>query len=250
MKGPLTSECTLCDGTGWRPVQKGEWRAVEPCSCQASRRDLEWYMERAQIPPRFRHCNFEDFLHNNSSLEMARIKARGFATNYPMVEKGLLFIGNPGVGKTHLTVAILKLLMEQKGVDCFFCNYLQLLKRIEESHDPIALRTSSDILEPVLETAVVAIDDFGARRFTEWAEDTVTYILNYRYDQKKPTLLTSNLLESPEEVKERSFSGKYKVSDTLTDRIGIRIYSRLFEMCEKVSIHALDFRQQRSERLE
>ena len=245
MKSPATSNCALCDGTGWRPVQKGDLRAVERCSCQTPRRDADSWMQQAQIPPRFWQASFEEFVNpsDNQSLQMALVKARGFADNYPLVEKGLLFIGNPGVGKTHLTVAILKQLMQQKGVDCFFCNYLQLLKRVEDSYGSVAGKASSDILQPVLETTVVAIDDLGARRFTDWAEDTVTYILNYRYDQKKPTLLTSNLPETSAESKERSPSGRIGVSDTLEQRIGLRISSRLFEMCERVSIDAKDYRE-------
>jgi len=245
MKGPLTSECTLCDGTGWRPVQKGEWRAVEPCACQTSPHEADWYMERAHIPPRFRQCCFEDFFAStdNSSLQMALVKARGFAENFPMVDKGLLFIGNPGVGKTHLTVAILRHLMTGKGIDCLFFSFPDLLEQLQESYDPVALRSKAEILQPVLETEVVAIDDLGARRVSDWVEDTVTYILNYRYNQKKATILTSNLPDAPPETATRGSAGRQRVSDTLLDRIGIRIYSRLFEMCEKVPIHAEDHRQ-------
>ena len=246
MKAPTTAGCTLCDGTGWRPVQKGEWRAVEPCTCQTPRRDADWWMEHAQIPPRFRQCSFEEFFapSDNSSLQMALVKARGFAEQYPMVDKGLLFLGNPGVGKTHLTVAILRQLMTQKGIECLFCSFPDLLEQLQESYDPVAQRSKAEILQPVLDVEVLALDDLGARRISDWVEDTVTYILNHRYNQKKPTLLTSNLPDGAAETAPRSPSGKFRVSDTLVDRIGVRIYSRLFEMCEKIPIHAPDFRQE------
>lgn len=246
MKAPPPQECALCDGTGWRPLERDGARVVAPCSCQTARRDLNWRMEQAQIPPRFRSCSFEDFFvpSDNPSLQMALVKARGFAEAYPLVEKGLLFTGDPGVGKTHLTVAILRQLMEQKGIACRFCSFPDLLEELQESYDPAGLRTKSEILQPVLETEVVAIDDLGARRVTDWAEDTVTYILNHRYNYKKPTLLTSNLPDGLNESPARSPSGKYRIADTLRDRVGIRIYSRLFEMCEKVPIQAKDFRQE------
>ncbi len=237
--------CPQCDGTGWRRVEKGEWRAVEVCSCQQSQRSERWWMERARIPLRFRECSFEEFhvLDNNQSLQMAKLKAASFAEQYPLVEKGLLLLGNPGVGKTHLTVAILKQLMVEKGVQCLFCSFPDLLEKLQESYDPVSKRSKAEILQPVLETEVVAIDDLGARRISDWVEDTVTYILNHRYNEKKPTLLTSNLADSPAEGPARDGGGKYRVADTLMDRIGIRVYSRLFEMCEKVSIQAGDYRQ-------
>ena len=240
-------ECPQCAGTGWRPVEKDGWRAVEVCPCRKQPRDEQWWMDRARIPPGFRDegkalDHFYDL--GNASLQMALVKARGFVDRYPLVEKGLLFLGNPGVGKTHLTVAILKQLMAQKGVECLFCSYQELLRQIRDSYNPVSLSTESEVLRPVLETELVAIDDLGAERISDWVEDTVTYILNYRYNQKKITLLTSNLPDTSDEARQRSPSGKYRIADTLTDRIGVRVRSRLYEMCESVSISAKDYRHE------
>lgn len=240
------NECSLCGGTGWRPVEKNGWRAVEVCSCRQPPRNESWWAERARIPPAFREAekdfdHFEDL--GNSTLQIALIKARGFVASYPLVENGFLFLGNPGVGKTHLTVAILKQLMLQKQVECLFCSYQELLRQIRDSYNPVSRSTESEVMRPVLETDVVAIDDLGAERISDWVEDTVTYLLNYRYTQKKITLLTSNLPDTPEEVREKSPSGKYRIGDTLTDRIGVRVRSRLYEMCELVRIQASDYRR-------
>lgn len=241
----MTKECPLCDGTGWRPVSPDR-RAVEVCSCRKQPRDQHWWFARARIPPGFQQDG-KDLEHfydlGNASLQMALVKARGFVDRYPLVEKGLFFLGNPGVGKTHLTVAVLKSLMLQKQVDCLFCSYQEMLRQIRDSYNPVSLSSESEVLRPILETEVVAIDDLGAERISDWVEDTVTYILNHRYNQKKATLLTSNLPDQEDEVKERSPSGKYPVADTLTRRIGVRVRSRLYEMCESVPIHANDFRQ-------
>jgi DNA replication protein DnaC len=244
------SECPLCEGTGWRPVEKDGWRAVEICTCRQQRRDAQWWMERAHIPRGFWETGPHepmDFGHfyplGNPSLQIALVKARGFAERYPMVDRGLFFIGNPGVGKTHLIVAILKQLMMDKGVDCLFCSYQELLRQVRHSYNPISHSSESEVVRPVLETDVVAIDDLGAERISDWVEDTVTYILNHRYAQRKITLLTSNLPDDSDEPQERSSGGKYRIADTLTTRIGLRVRSRLREMCELVPIMANDYRE-------
>lgn len=248
MKHTIPVTCGHCDGTGWRPVERQGQRAVVPCDCRLTSRSPNWWIEQAHIPPRFRDCDFEHFMPlGNPSLEMAKMKAQSFAQQYPLVEKGLLLIGNPGVGKTHLVVAALRQLMLTKNVNCLFCSFPDMLEKLQESYDPVSQLSKADILDPILHTDVVAIDDLGARRISDWVEDTVTYILNYRYNQKKATLLTTNL---PETTGEPGYSpagrmpqGKYRTTDTLQERIGIRVYSRLFEMCERVTIQAGDFRQ-------
>ncbi|MBI2817790.1 MAG: ATP-binding protein [Acidobacteria bacterium] len=237
-------QCALCGGSGWRPVERDGLRAVESCDCRNQPRSENWWMERAGIPKRYHHCDFADFNALSDSLSYAKIKALGFADNYPFVREGLLLLGNPGVGKTHLAIAILKQLMTQKGVETLFCSYQHLLQRIRQSYDPVSLSTETAVLQPILDTEVVAIDDLGANRVSEWVEDTITYVLNHRYNEKKATILTSNLPDAAEDARERTPGGKFRIAETLTDRIGLRVRSRLHEMCgEPVTIHADDFRQ-------
>ena len=241
-----TKICPLCGGAGWRPIEREGLRAVETCDCRKVQRDQSWWMDRARIPRRHRQCdlaNFEVLDESRESLFYALGKARLFVEEYPLSEKGLLFLGNPGVGKTHLAVAIVKHLMTQKGAECLFVSYQELLQRIRDSYDPVSLSTESQVLHPVLNTEVVVIDDLGANRITDWVEDTITYILNYRYNEQKTTILTSNLPDTADEVSEQGSGGKYGLVDTLTKRIGIRVRSRLYEMCQIVKIGAKDFRQ-------
>jgi len=236
-------DCKICGGTGWRSMEREGFRTVEICECRRPRRDEDWWLARARIPKRHQQCDFEQFHCLNESLQHAKIKARAFVEQYPLAKEGLLFLGRPGVGKTHLAIAILRELMLQKGADCLFCSYQDLLQRIRESYDPVSLNTELQVLRPVLNCDVVVIDDLGANRVSEWVEDTVTYILSSRYNEHKPTILTSNLPDGGEESREKTPGGKYRVSDTLTDRVGLRVRSRLYEMCDIVSIHADDFRQ-------
>ena len=66
-------------------------------------------MAAARIPHRYHHCTLDDFVtYDNDTLEDALSRSRQMAKQFPVIERGLFFLGEPGVGKTHLAVAILK----------------------------------------------------------------------------------------------------------------------------------------------
>jgi DNA replication protein DnaC len=235
--------CSKCNGVGWFPSERDGLKAVTLCDCRREATG-DKVIDRAHFPPRHRECDFEHFNTGaNESLRYAKIKAKGYVDNYPNVKEGLLFLGNPGVGKTHLAVAIAKELMMKRAVEALFCSYQELFQQLRESYDTSSKLNESRVLAPVLDTELVIIDDLGASRFTEWSEDTITYVLNHRYNEKKPTILTSNLPDAPEAAEERKPDGRYRIADTLTQRIGIRVRSRLYEMCDILTIKAEDFRQ-------
>jgi DNA replication protein DnaC len=235
--------CPVCDGTGWRQDQSQA--AVVPCECRARTR-LERALAAARIPLRYGNCTFPGFNcypegggRRNESLWFALNMVQSYRDAYPAVEgKGLLLTGESGVGKTHLIVALLKGLIE-KGADGLFLDYQELLKRIQSSYDPSLQTAEHRIIRPMLETEVVVIDDLGANRPTDWVQDTINYILNHRYNEKKPTLLTSNLREERMSGPE----GNRRTHETFEERVGTRVASRLHEMCRIVEIHADDYRK-------
>ena len=193
MASPMSNAapaCPRCSGTGWRPDETGD--AVVPCECRTGTR-LERALAAAQIPPRYRDCAFTNFeLYpprggpRNESLWKTFGIVQGYLADYPLVEgTGLLLIGDTGVGKTHLAAALLKALID-KGAEGLFLDYQELLKRIQSSYNPKALTAEREVIRPVLETEVVVIDDLGANRISEWVEDTINYLLNHRYNEKKP----------------------------------------------------------------
>src|SRR5216684_8841630 len=131
--------CTLCRGTGWKLVPRGDGAAGKvavACDCGMEKR-ASLVMERAKIPKRYEHCDFESYStdvgstpQQTESLKKAKFLAEGFVREYPgSFEKGLLFMGHSGVGKTHLAVAALKELIH-RGHAGLFCDYRELLKEI------------------------------------------------------------------------------------------------------------------------
>jgi DNA replication protein DnaC len=163
---------------------------------------------------------------------------------------GLLLIGTIGVGKTHLAVGILRELMMSKGVPCLFYDYRELLKEIQNSYNNSVPITELDVLRPVFDAEVLVLDELGAVKPTEWVWDTVSHVLNTRYNDKRTTIITTNYRDLPpgggssgDEPPRRNYAAERAArEETLGDRIGERMRSRLHEMCRIVTVQGEDFR--------
>jgi len=144
------------------------------------------------------------------------------------------------VGKTHLAVGITKELLS-KGIGCLFCDYRDLLKQIQNSYNDSVKTTELEVLRPVLETEVLVLDELGAVKPTEWVWDTVSLILNTRYNDNRTTIITTNFDNKPA----GALAGPRGAAreETLGDRIGERMRSRLNEMCRIIKMDGEDFRQ-------
>ena len=248
-----TEICPICGGTGWQTVENGKEREAVRCECRVKGRG-ERLLAAAHIPARYEHCDLSNFQYdpddkNQTSIIKARTFAGRFVEDYPVEKTGLLFVGSVGVGKTHLAVGIIKDLIREKGIHCLFCDYRELLKSIQNSYNPSVQATEMEILRPVFEAEVLVLDELGAVRSTEWVFDTVNYLLNSRYNDNKTTIITTNFPDGEESNAEvdnlRSPSATERAArrETLGDRIGERMRSRLHEMCKKVEINGPDYRQ-------
>lgn len=233
--------CEICQGTGWVIVEgKGSGRARR-CKC-FEERQIQVLLERANIPRRYQNCTLKNFDSLNDSFKDALKISRQFIKNYPVQDVGLLFIGPCGVGKTHLAVAVIKELIEKKNVACSFYDFRELIRDIQSTFTPDSVLSESDVLAPVFQHEVMVLDELGAKRTTAWVEETIFYIINQRYNNKKLTIFTSNYLDTEEEEDTRDSFYK-KGGDTLVDRIGVRLRSRLYEMCKIVEMWGDDYRK-------
>ena len=224
--------CPLCDDTGWKPIEEHGVRRVVRCDCWRER-IVHNRLGDANIPKRYLHCTFDNFTAYNESLEQAVVKARHVADAFP-ASRGLLFEGQPGVGKTHLAVAVLKQVIETAGVRGLFYDTRDLLRIIRSTYDPSIRTTELEVLRPVMTADLLVLDDLGAEKTSEWVEETMNLIVNTRYNERRLTVFTSNYQDFPEELAE---------PNSLIFRIGHRMRSRLHEMCEFLQLDGADYRE-------
>jgi DNA replication protein DnaC len=234
--------CPLCEGTGWKSVSPAGERRVTRCDChlQARTRSL---LAAARIPKRYEHCELSNFEFDgpHRCLAPARLAACKFVEEYPLDNAGLLLIGTIGTGKTHLAVGIIKELVLSKAIPCLFYDYRELLKQIQNSYNDSVKATELEVLRPIFETEVLVLDELGAVKPTEWVWDTVSLILNTRYNDNRTTIITTNF----DDKAAGSAAGPRGAAreETLGDRIGERMRSRLHEMCRIIKMEGEDFRQ-------
>jgi len=223
--------CPVCDGTGWQVAERDGVRRATRCSCWRDQLTVRLFTD-AHIPRRYQHCDLATFRDYNESLRRARIRAQKLAEAFPVLDRGLFLEGPPGVGKTHLAVAVLQQVVATRGARGLYYDTRDLLRVIRSTYDPVVRTTELEVLRPVMTAELLVLDDLGAEKTSEWVEETLSLIINTRYNERRITIFTSNYDSQPDETDPNS----------LLCRIGFRMYSRLHEMCDFVELDAADYR--------
>jgi len=224
----------MCDDTGWRTIEVDGVSRVTRCDCMresaAARRIAE-----ARIPRRYQHCDLGNYTAYNEKLITALQHATRLAEGFPVVERGLLLLGPPGVGKSFGEPGgVLRQVITTRGARGIFYDTRDLLRMIRSTYDQSNQVAEIDVLRPVIEADMLVLDDLGAEKTSEWVEETLNLIVNARYSARRTTVFTSNYEEKGDDTSD---------PDSLLCRIGYRMRSRLHEMCELLDLDGADYRQ-------
>jgi DNA replication protein DnaC len=223
--------CPICHDTRWKTIAAEGVESVVRCDCWRDELSAR-LLKEARIPSRFTRAELETFAPDTDSQRLALRRAHAFVDAFPVIDKGLLFHGPFGVGKTHLAVAILKAVIRKCGAKGYFFETPDLLRQVRHTYNNRVDETEMGVLAPVLNAELLVLDDLGTEKTSEWVQETLGLVVNTRYNARRPTILTSNLSDPLDSTDPNSFAFQ----------IGARTRSRLREMCEWIEMQGADIR--------
>ena len=246
------SECPSCKGTGFIQVSN-EFRApMKRCYCQDLIRGVQRFNE-AGIPARHAYSTRKPdgpgafVIGKNRGLMTAFTAVARYLKNFRPGEenRGLILCGDVGLGKTHLMTAMIRELIFQHKIGAKFVEFSHLLADLKSGFDKGI--GASNLLDPLVQVDVLAIDELGKGRNTEFEGTVLDELVSRRYNAAASILGTTNYLALPatgQQVPNLAVGGDKAKQPTLADRVGPRVYSRLSEMCDFVSLTGDDYRTQ------
>lgn len=209
-----TSQCPKCKGVGY-VLQNG---SAKECDC----RFPEY---KKQLPLSHREASFEtmDYRNFDGILGVREMVSYYQRTALNKVKKGVYLQGDVGRGKTHLACAIFNNYIAQGKLKFIVVD--DLIRKIKAAFsDGVEFNLAS-----YMSADLLVLDDLGAEKTTEFVEGELYNIINYRYTNKLPTIITSN-------IPWNELEGKYQMN-------GRRIASRISEMCGSFNLNGQDYRR-------
>ncbi len=180
--------CVKCGFTGFIETPTG---AAE-CECQIVAREkarMERLFNSAKIPARYRGKTLDNF--DATWQPQAHKVAVDYAWTWPKMQGESLFLVGPvGTGKSHLARAILVAMIQRHVMSGLAVTVPNLMDDLRPGASEDQRAEQMELLKTV---PLLVLDDLGAQRTTEWVTERLFVIINARYDEMLPTIITSNV---------------------------------------------------------
>jgi DNA replication protein DnaC len=200
-------DCPICHDAGYLrmdvPVGHPNFGRLFPCSCTIKKQEQRHANELRRLSnlDALADLTFANFDPNAEGLSEAYKVAKAYAAD---LQGWIFFHGRCGVGKTHLAVAIAREVMEQEKLSVYFAVVPDLLDQLRASFDPSAGVAYEDRFRQIRDAHLLVLDDLGTEATSPWAREKLYQLLNQRYIEQRPTVVTSN--QSFEHLDERIVS--------------------------------------------
>lgn len=158
-------------------------------------RRTQAFLQRAGIPPRFKDCSLANYVVENAGQKKAHMAAVWYVdTIKERVAEGtgMIFTGQAGTGKTHLSTAIANAVIPM-GYSAVFITASDAMRSIKRTYDAASTMTESDAIEALVAPSLLILDEIGMQNRTDHERQLMFEIINKRYERVKPTILLSNL---------------------------------------------------------
>ncbi len=217
--------CPLCHGAGYLaqdlPVDDPNFGKIVPCSCKEKELKQKRRLELGRLARLDSHWDqtFDTFDQNVPGVQEAYKMSRAYADD----PHGWLVLSGPvGCGKTHLAAAIANVCLERDSL-VIFSTVPELLDHLRTAFAPTNEMPYHELFDRIREAYLLVLDDLGVEHSTAWATEKLFQIINYRYEYRMPTIITTN----------NDLKG-----------LDIRIQSRLFDigLVRRCHIKAADYR--------
>lgn len=245
-------ECPACEGEGFEYYEDDKgYEYVKPCSVCGSLDARISAFNGAHIPRKYANSSrFEDFRRLDDrgrpigNLKEVHLRLYNFATAFTPGDQGFLLWGDVGTGKTHLLATVARYLTIDKGISTRFIEFSHLLSALRQQFD--MGRGEGAVLGPLTSVPVLAIDELGKGRNNDWQLSIIDELISKRYNSGLTTLFTTNYPIEAAKMgadADRAEMRRKATLETLRERVGERIYSRLHEMSDFIEIDSPDFRK-------